>query len=133
MALSTQTQAACLLLLLIASLSSGAILQQQVSIRGSAESQVPGRQGLLSTPTRVVLSGGAEALARATQGPLHSYSAILLWKGNGRNSESQTSLFLKQPFNDRFKDLLQIAQKTMGKAQRWGGEAVSQAMYFKSK
>ncbi|XP_055450888.1 hepcidin [Psammomys obesus] len=30
MALSTQTQAACLLLLLIASLSSGAILQQQL-------------------------------------------------------------------------------------------------------
>lgn len=51
MALSTRTQAACLLLLLLASLSSSTYLQQQVSTPDPSwwESQVPGRQELLST------------------------------------------------------------------------------------
>lgn len=51
MALSTRIQATCLLLLLLASLSSGAYLRQQVSTPSPLwwESQVPGKQGFLST------------------------------------------------------------------------------------
>lgn len=50
-ALSTQTQAACLLLLLLGSLSSSTYLPQQVSTPSPLwwESQVPVRQELLST------------------------------------------------------------------------------------
>lgn len=68
MALSTQTQAACLLLLLLASLSSSTLLQQQVSTPGPLlwESQVPGWQDssevmAAAEGTRMVLSGRAKA------------------------------------------------------------------------
>ncbi|XP_035305366.1 hepcidin [Cricetulus griseus] len=80
MAQSTKIQAACLLLLLIASLASSTLLQQLVSIPGLPrwESRPPGRQGLLS------------------------YSGQLL-KGRGLHRSSQ-GVLLKLPVNDHLEN-----------------------------